>query len=612
MKYAQDFIDRVREASNLVDIIGQYVQLRRMGANHQGLCPFHNEKSPSFSVHEDKQVYHCFGCKASGNVYTFVQQYQGLTFPEAIEFLARRASIALPEKESGGGGQDVKRTLFKVNGLAAQYYHQTLMNLPPEHDVRRYLEKRGLSDELVRANRLGYAPEGWSELATYFQNMRVPVNAAEQVGLIRKRNSGNGHFDMFRHRLIFPIFNTTKQCVGFGGRVLNPEDKPKYLNSIDSPVFHKGKVFYGLDQAIKYIRESDEVIVVEGYMDWLALSKVSINNIVATLGTALTPEHARVIKRYTNKVLLLFDGDEPGKDAARRSLPILLAEGLMVRGRFLPDELDPDEFIQERGETELRLQLQTAPDLFELVATEQWLRYQSSPSGKTQVLAELAPILAVVQDPVLKRLYANDLANRLSVDVRLVERSVASPGAVTTGSRVPAPPVVKATHGPPIVGKGSPEVAPNPSSFELTKVPRAELEILNVILMKEVYLKEALKAEIGDKFSHTGARGVFQRIAEVYGQMPSKFDTLSASLADEVKPVEMITRHLAEPYTSLDSDGLNKLLQDCIKRVMETSLRVKSKELVSGLLAGDPAKSSEQLEQIMNVQKTRRSLNRES
>lgn len=610
MKFPQDFIDRVREGSNLVDIIGQYVQLRRTGVNHQGLCPFHNEKSPSFSVHEDKQVYHCFGCKASGNVYTFVQAYQGLTFPEAVEYLARRAAIPMPENkfEASHGGQDLKRNLYKVNALAAQFYHQQLLDLPADHAVKKYLEKRKLSDEIVSLNKLGYAPEGWSELAQHFQTLRVPVQAAEQVGLIRKRNSGNGHYDMFRHRLIFPIFSTTKQCIGFGGRVLNPEDKPKYMNSIDSPVFHKGKVFYGLDQAIKHIRESDEVIVVEGYMDWLALAKVSVNNIVATLGTALTSEHAKAIKRYTNKVLLLFDGDEPGKDAARRSLPILLSEGLMVRGRFLPDNLDPDDFIQARGETELRLQLETAPDLFELVAHEQWLQFKSSPSGKSQVLDALAPILAMTQDARLKRLYANQLANMLSVDVRLVERSVVS---VDEKSAAVVNPVRPAAIEP-AAATPTPEVLSAPVTFDLTKVPRAELEILNVILMKEVYLKEALASKVGENMSHPGARAVFQRISEVYGQMPSKFDTLSALLAGEVKPVEMITRHLIEPYASLQSDGATKLLHDCIKRVKENFLRVKSKELVSGLRAGDPAKSGEQLEQIMNVQKIRRSLNRDS
>jgi DNA primase len=605
VKLPQDFIDKVRESSNLVDIVGQYVQLRRTGSNYQGVCPFHSDRSPSFSVSEEKQVYHCFGCGKSGNVFNFVEDHLGMTFREAVEYLARRATIPIPENHSEPAGQrDIKHTLFKVNSLAAQFYHQQLLDAPADHPVRKYLVKRQLSDEVVAAYKLGYAPDAWSELAQHFSNMRVPVSAAEQVGLVRKRNSGQGHFDMFRDRLIFPIFSTTKQCIGFGGRVIGGDQTPKYLNSVDSAVFHKGKVFYGLDHAIKHIREEDEVIVVEGYMDWLALAKASIKNVVATLGTALTPEHAKLIKRYTQRVLLLFDGDSAGKNAARRSLPILLSEGLMVRGLFLPDELDPDEFLQERGEPALRLQIKSAPDLFELIALEAWGQAKSSPSGTVQLLDELAPVLAMAQDARLRRLYASSLANMLNVDVRLVEQSVARPAQSPS-----QPPSVTART--PVAETPQPK-SPAPVKFELAKLPRAELELLNLVLMKEVYLKEALRAEIGDEFSNLGARQVFRRIAEVYGQMPSKFDTLSALLAGEVKPAEMITRHLAEPYTSLNEEALNKLLQDCIKRVKETHLRTKSRELVTGLRAADPSKSAEQLEQIMKVQRSRRNLNHDS
>jgi DNA primase len=584
-----------------VDIIGQYVQLRRTGGNHQGLCPFHNEKSPSFSVSEDKQVYHCFGCKESGNVFTFVQKYQGLTFPETIEYLARRASIALPEMTAQEkGSKDIKHTLYKVNALAARFYHEELLKLPAAHPVKRYLETRRLDDELVGAYKLGYAPDDWSQLARHLESKRAPVQAAEQLGLIKRRPRGDGHYDLFRHRLMFPIFSPNKECIGFGGRVLDKEQKPKYLNSPDSPVFHKGNVFYGLDHSAKYIRTEDEVIVVEGYMDWLALAKVSINNIVATLGTALTQDHAKLIKRYTNKVLLLFDGDEAGKTAARRSLPILLAEGLLARGLFLPDELDPDEFIQEKGEPALRQLIQSAPDLFDLVSTEAYVAHQGSPTGKVQLLDELAPVLAVTQDPRLRRLYAQNLANILDIEPRLVEQSVArasSPGA--------SQPIHKDVRAAP-----APQSATSaPGKIDLNKVPRVELELLNLILFKEVYLQEALKASVGEQFTHPGARAVFQRIAELYGHSPSKFDTLSALLTNEVTPTEVITRHLSEEYTSLSDEAVTKLLQDCIKRVKENYLRSKSKELVKSLRGGGPADSNEKLEQIMNVQKSRRSLN---
>lgn len=612
MKFPQEFIDRVRESTNIVDIISQYVQLRRSGGNYQGLCPFHNEKSGSFSVSEDKQVYHCFGCKASGNVFTFVKNYQGMTFPETVEYLAKRAGLAIPEasrNESQRG--DVRQTMYKVNALAAQFYHENLKRLPEHHEVKKYLVKRGLNEELVQLYKIGYAPEAWSDLASFFESKRVPMSVAAQLGLIKSRGNGkNGHYDLFRHRLMFPIFSATGQCLGFGGRIFATETssgvhQPKYLNSPDSPAFHKGKVFYGLDHSAKFIRSEDEAIVVEGYMDWLALARVAVNNVVATLGTALTHDHAKVIKRYTNRVLLLFDGDEAGRHAASRSLPILLSEGLHARGLFLPDNLDPDDYLKSHGVAELRQHISGAPDLFDLVTTQAWLSAKGNATGVVQLMDEFGPVLAQITDSRYRALYIRNFANMLDVDPRLVEQSVKR----VVGQNSPAP-----VKSPQAVPKATPvpsNTALEPLVFDLTKAPNVEIELLNVILLKEVYLKEALSADIADQFSHPGVKLVFKRIAEVYGQMPSKFDSLSALLAGEVKPVEMITRHLSGTYTGLNEEAATKLLQDCIKRVKENFLRLKSKELVSSLRGAGPVNSQDQLEQIMNIHKSRKSLNRE-
>lgn len=609
MKFPQDFIERVRESTNIVDIISQYVQLRRSGSNYQGLCPFHNEKSGSFSVSEDKQVYHCFGCKASGNVYTFVQNYQGMTFPESVEYLAKRAGLAIPEASRGDAQRsDLKQTLYKINALAMEFYHEQLKRLPESHEVRKYLVTRGLNDELVNLYKIGYAPDDWSKLSDHFESKKVPMAAAEQLGLVKRRTGGkSGHFDMFRHRLMFPIFSATGQCLGFGGRVFSKEQQPKYLNSPDSPAFHKGKVFYGLDHSAKYIRSEDEAIVVEGYMDWLALAKYSVNNMVATLGTALTLDHAKVIKRYTNRVLLLFDGDDAGKNAAARSLPILLNEGLHARGLFLPDNLDPDEFLEKNGVAELRKLIGGAPDLFDLVTTQAWLQHKGSASGQIQLMDDFAPILAATNDLRYRSLYIRNFANMLDVDPRLVEQSVkkALSSAATAAPRTPAPqPVAE-------VPKAKPPEASKAVVIDLKKAPNVEVELLNVILLKEVYLKEALAADIGEQFAHPGVKAVFKRIAEVYRQMPNKFDSLSALLADEVTPAEIITRHLSGTYTGLNEEAAHKLLQDCIKRVKQNYLRVKSKELVSSLRGTVSANPTDQLEQIMNIHKSRKSLDHE-
>ncbi len=606
MKYSQDFIDRVREATNIVDLIRAHVELRQSGgSNYQGLCPFHHEKTPSFSVSEAKQVYHCFGCKESGNVYSFCQKNQGMTFRESVEYLAQRAGIPLPKSdfEKADSSRDLRSTLYKINGLAAQFYHQNLKSLPAGHPAKTYLQKRGLSEDLVDAFKIGYAPEGWSELTDFFARRRVPEAAAEQLGLIKRRTGGRtGHYDLFRHRILFPTFSPAGQCLGFGGRVLNNDQQPKYLNSPDSMVYHKGKILYGLQHSSKFLRSSDEAIVVEGYMDWLALAKVSMNNIVAVNGTALTADHARLIKRYTNKVLLLFDGDNAGKNAARRSLPILLSEGLMVRGLFLPDGLDPDDFVKARGESALRSLLDGAPDLFDLVASEEWLSSKGSPTGKVRFLDDMAPILAAIPDSRLRRLYAQNLANLADVNIRLVEQSIIKV------SRSGASVANKPSH---TVPKSHVE-ASVPAGFDLSRAPRPEVELLNVILLKEVYLNEAIAADMEQYFTHSGAKALFQRCVEVYRQMPSKFDNLSALLAGEVKPSEAITRHLSEQYTTLNDESAQRLLQDCMKSVKKLYLKAQSKELLSDIRGKGSALSTEKLEQIMNIHKNRRSLNRDS
>ena len=615
MSFDQDFIEKVREASNLVDIIGQTVQLKRSSGGWTGLCPFHNEKSPSFSVSEEKQVYHCFGCKASGNVYTFLQNYQGMTFPQAVEYLARRASIAMPEDTIANSGQrDQKSLLYRVNGAAVNFYHHELLMLSDDHPAKKYLVKRGLSKEIVETFKLGYAPDAWSDLALHLENKKAPLKAAEDVGLIKQRTGGkSGHYDLFRNRLMFPIFSPLGHCLGFGGRVLGDE-LPKYLNSPESIIFHKGKVFYGLNHAAKFIRTEDEVIVVEGYMDWLALVKAGIPNVVATLGTAMTHDHARVLKRHTNNVVILFDGDTAGKSAAERSLPILLSEGLLPRGLFLPDSLDPDEFIIEKGAEALRALIKSSTDLFDLIVRDHARAQKLTPTSKVHVLDLIAPVLAQTQDPRLRQMYSQNLADQLVLDVRIVEQSVRSamqgrPSQI--GSPAPAPGAAAPIPVAESVQPAAEAAKPRPQ-IELKGAPAQELDLLNVSLMKVVYLKEVLESGVLTQLQHTGVRQAFARIEEEYGQMPSKFDNLSALLAPEVKPFEMMTRYLSEPFTSLTEEGARKLIHDCIKRVREKFLRAQSKELVSNLRGSQDQERVSQLEQIMYIHKSRRSLNRDS
>lgn len=351
MRFDESFIEKVQQANDIVDIIGTHTELREKGDRLWGRCPFpdHAEKTPSFSVSSSSQLYYCFGCKKGGNLFNFLKDYQGLNFREAIEFLARRASIAIPEEAPHKiAARDSRDLLLKVNKAAAIYFHQAIKALPTEHPVQGYLLKRGLTSEIIEKFRVGLTGDDWQGLINVLNGKRAPLTAAETLGLIKKKKTGSDYFDLFRNRIMFPIFSPSGDVLGFGGRTYTDEN-PKYLNSPETPLFSKGKVLYGLHETGKFIRSEDRAIIVEGYMDVIALYAVGIQNTAAILGTAFTPEHAKLLKRYTTQVTMLLDGDEAGMNAAEKSLPILLAAGLRVKGCFLPGGKDPDDFVKENG-----------------------------------------------------------------------------------------------------------------------------------------------------------------------------------------------------------------------------------------------------------------------
>lgn len=603
MKFNEEFIDRVREASDLVEIVSQHVTLKKSGSGYQGLCPFHGEKTPSFSVSDVKQVYHCFGCKASGNVFKFVQDYQGLTFPESVEYLARRAGIPLPVEEEKWGGtnekQEEKKLLFRINAFASEFYHQRLLKMDRGHEVWNYLSKRGLSEDNVKTYKLGWAAPNWSDLSEALARKKAPLDLAEKVGLSKRRNQGSGHYDLFRSRLIFPIFSPTEKCLGFGGRVIG-DDHPKYLNSPDSDIFHKGQVFYGLNWSAKHLRTEDQAIVVEGYMDWIALDKAGVSNVVATLGTALTERHARLLKRYTSNVVVLFDGDSAGRSAAERSLPILLREGLFVKGLFLPQGMDPDDFIKAKGKKELQGQISRAPDLFNLLLEEEVRQTGATPSDKTKLIQKMIPILESTENLSLRELYIESLAYTLNVDkaVISVDRRAVSPRA----AKMEKP----ARFAPTRPANSRPE-----SVIEVGKASRVEVELLNVSLLKSVYLEEVLNSPVMDFIESEGIKMVFKELERLYRQDPSRFDSLSSLLSSKVEPGEIVTLHLTVPFQSLTDEAAGKLIQDCIKRIREKFLRSQSRMLLNNIKGSQGLEQREKLEQLMNIQRNRQNIKQE-
>ncbi|OQY17801.1 MAG: DNA primase [Desulfobacteraceae bacterium 4572_35.1] len=358
----EDLIMQVRERVDIVELISSYVQLKHSGANHMGLCPFHNEKTPSFSVNSARQIFHCFGCGVGGNVFSFLMRIEGLAFPQAVKRLAEQVGIEIPKDEPSAYELQRRKEREQLNHIytvATEYYHQLLLNDQRAAQARGYIRRRGFNSEAVRRFHLGYAPDGWDNLCKHLRSEGIDPEQAKVLGLIRSGNDGRPDYDTFRQRLLFPIDDMFGNVVAFGGRVLD-DSLPKYINSADSPLYHKSRVLYGLYQGKNEMRRQRKVVVVEGYFDHLALVQAGIENVVATCGTALTTEHATVLKRYVDQVVLLFDQDKAGQKACFKAMPLLLQGGLQVLTLNLPAGDDPDSCVKREGAQQFKQRLEQA------------------------------------------------------------------------------------------------------------------------------------------------------------------------------------------------------------------------------------------------------------
>ncbi|WP_413289687.1 DNA primase [Bdellovibrio sp. HCB337] len=614
MKFSPEFIEKVRDANNVVDIISQYTQLKPTGSGLMGRCPFpdHQEKTPSFSVSETKQVYHCFGCHKKGNIFTFLQNYQGMSFPEAIEYLAGRANIAMPEKSSDSSNEQFdrqkerKKLLARVNQLANYYFGEQLKRVPNDHPVKKYIAKRGLSQEVLDAFQVGYSTPEWDGLVKYLESKKVPMDLVEEARLAKARSGGKtGHFDIFRDRLMFPILNPMGEAVAFGGRIIE-QGEPKYLNSPETPVFIKGRILYGLAQTARYIRTEDQAIIVEGYMDLVSLYQAGIRNAAATMGTALTPDHGKLLKRMTKNVVVLFDGDSAGQEAAERSLPILLSADVHPKGLTLPDGMDPDDFVKAKGADALKDLMAKAPDLFVLIL-QRWMEdYRGEASQKVKLCDQLKPVLEVIPDSRLQDLYLQEAARRMSVpSTWLKEALFKQNGKLAQEAQNIRRDVVNAQK-PAAPAPVEPKTVPNSPRFILKGAPKPEILLMSLALKSRANFDVYLQENITENISHAATLEILQKAADVYRQDPNKFDKLTSLLVSFVDHPELLfmTENAGE---SFDEESERKLLRDVFKKVRDNSLREQAKKLARDIKA-EP--SAEKLEQIMNIQRNRHSLNK--
>ena len=415
--YSPEFIERVAESTDFLSLVSEYTRVQKRGSKYVALCPFHTEKTPSFNIDIDKGVYYCFGCGKGGNIFTFIIEKEGFNFPEAIEYLANKAGIELP-KEHRSDKQSNK--IEDINNLALEYFVSHLHKSEGKRGME-YLLSRGLKKEDIVELSIGYAPDKPSE----FYNLALKKGYTEKdinsAGLISIKP--NGIFDRFRNRIIFPIFSTSGRVSAFGGRIFPPDtDSVKYINSPETSLYKKGNIFYGLNFSRGEIRKAKFVYLVEGYMDFISLWKSEIKNVVATSGTALTETQAGIIKRYTDTVIICYDGDSAGKDATIRAIPILLSKGLNVKIFRLPNEEDPDSFIYKKGRKEFLTLSSQSPDwltyLLSLITSKTDL---TKPNVKILVAKRLKKFILSIEADSVKKIYTRDLAHYLGLTIEEVE-----------------------------------------------------------------------------------------------------------------------------------------------------------------------------------------------
>ncbi len=428
---SDDWVERVRAASDIVEIVGESVPLKRVGRNWTGLCPFHKEKTPSFSVNAERQFYHCFSCKVGGDVFKFVQESQHVGFLEAVEMLSRRANIPVPER-GAPGDRGARARLLEALEQAAASYERWLADPTAGASTREYLERRGLRPETLREFRLGLAPAGWENLVQRLG--RLGEATLVDAGLASRRERG-GIYDRFRNRLMVPLVAPGGAVLGFGARALAPGDEPKYLNSSESAVYHKGSFLFALEQARKRAEPGGEMIVVEGYFDAIAMHQAGLGHTVATSGTAFTPDQARLLRRLVSRVALAYDGDAAGQNAMMRSLGTLLAEGLDVVVVDLPAGDDPDTLVQRGGADAWQALRQRAADPVEFVQRHV-MQGPGAGDPRERALQAVVTLGAGIPDPVRLQLLLERAVEVLAVPAAVLQRAV---GLRRRGEASPAP-----------------------------------------------------------------------------------------------------------------------------------------------------------------------------
>ncbi len=577
--FSEDVIARVRESVDIVDFISGYVALKKRGRNFVGLCPFHSEKTPSFNVNPEKQIFHCFGCGVGGNVFKFLELQEGTPFPEAVRTLAARGGITLPDSRTSAQDrktEDEKRLLLALTAEAAEYFGRELAG-PLGSAAREYLERRGVSRGIVKEFGIGFARPEWDGLLSHLKQKGRQPAIIEKAGLAIKRSEGEGYYDRFRGRIIFPIRDLTGQVIAFGGRVMD-DSLPKYLNSPETPLYNKSQVLFCLDRAKEEARKLGYFIIVEGYLDAIACHQAGINNAVATLGTALTEAHVRLLRRFAQKLVMIFDPDPAGVKAVMRGFDLFAGSGMKVNVVSLPGGDDPDTFLKKQGRDAFTACLRQSVKFMDFMLSQVvGDRRSAGIDEKVEKAGEMLTLIAKLPSGIERDYYLKRTAESLDVAEPVLRQEMAERHQAPTGprERSAAPPPVSAR-------------------------PKAE-EILIHLMLRDHEAARKIRQEIApEDFTDPLFRRAAQAFFAALDQgRPIEEQTLAA--ADDEELQRLITR-----YAVLDTEyhDPEKTRLDCVARIRRQNHEAALKTIARAIKEAEDRGDSAELARLLERQRS--------
>jgi DNA primase len=579
--FSEDIISRVRDSVDIVDLVSGYVSLKKTGKNHTGLCPFHAEKTPSFSVNPDKQIFHCFGCGAGGDVFKFIELQEGLNFPDAVRALAGRAGISLPTDSRSPGqdkkSEDERKVLLKIVADAVEYFRKELEG-PAGSAARAYLQKRGVTDAIVQDFALGYVKPEWDGLLRHLKQKGYAFGQMEKAGLIVKRSEGEGYYDRFRGRIIFPIRDIAGKVIAFGGRVMD-DSLPKYLNSSETPLYSKSNTLYCLDMAKEFGRRQGYFIIVEGYLDAIACHQYGVRNAVATLGTALTEGHLRLMRRFSDKLVLIFDPDPAGVKASLRGFDLFMTSGMKVNVVSLPDGDDPDTFLQKHGHDAFAACLRKSVKFMDFVL-EQVLKSGSLASidDKVQKAEEMLGFIAKIPSGIERDHYIRKTAEALDLNETVLRQEI------PTHTRRAAS-----------ASGGAKGFVPVPAWGHR---PKAE-EILIHLMLKDEEIARSLKEQIQPQdFTDPLFQRVVQRIFDAL-EKTGRLD-MGTLIQDGDEELNSLISHYS--VLEMNYHDPHKHCQDCVDIIKQQNHAKRMKALITAIKNAEVRGDSAELTRLIEEQ----------